>query len=1842
MSVTPSPLRTQVPRLLIANRGEPVMRAIRTCRSLGIEPAVVFCGDDAASDWVAAADCAYRLGGGGAGGMNPYLDITRVVEVAVQNGCAAIWPGWGFLSEDAALAEAVVGAGLIWVGPPPSAMRLLGSKLEAPCLAREAGFQTIPEIQMEEGAPLPGRLAMACPVVVKPAAGGGGKGQEVVWREADFPDAAARAARLARILTGSGGLIVQRYLEGTRHIELQLMRDAQGTACVIGARDCSIQRRNQKIIEEAPAIAVGEALFAQAKDAAKRLFAAAGYTGAGTVEMLLAGGELFFLEVNARLQVEHTVTEESTRIAGQAGERRLDLLVEMLSVACGHPLSFTEREIRASGHAIEARIYAEDPDGGFAPTPGKVYFVRFPHGEGIRVDAALSGPEGTVSQHFDPMMAKVIASGVTREEAAGRLQAALEKTVVLGIRTNIDFLRRIASHPRFLSGAITTAFIADEREALAPRPAGAGLAACVAALVAYRDDYAQAFEHLADTGVVNLEDALARMPDGAIAYGVTVHGKRFAGEIRQWAEGRYAVAADGGALLLDADPVQPHVLALREAGGRVHECYVHRMNGEVQIVLDGEYVIAEVEREGRAAQRKDPHAAPYGGRLIATCVRQGQRVSPGDPLYILETMKMEGRIRAACSGRIEAVLASPGDAIAAGDIVVQMAPDAQAPNTLAEERLPLPPAGRDPLLSWIFCAPPGGAEGEQPPSRDHRRGAEIAQDVCELFFQGYDIPADAVRRCFPLIAGGDPAGAIALVSRCVQQVVSLRKLRGEEMADLLLDVVRLRRPPPPGDPSREAFAQAIEGYGTAAGNRDEVLRVLPRLLMGLKNQGPKQAEVLVEMIERLAEGGAEAEAFSPPILSLLASGLLEGDAPLKGRLLAALGKVDRREYYRHSHPPVAIDYLDEYERFIAGPLSSLSHDDLLRMQGSLTADEGRGDAVDPSLLPQWFAGNLQRWFEGFRMRPLSRSEAAAAAGVRCFELTNLGEEREKRLVAVGIVPQERAPDRPAPPSFAHIERTAIESYTLIAQYRELGGSHALNHVFLVCPPDLVVEWNEGGDTPEALSPARLKGISSRIAGFARNIRVLATDVIIALRRGAHPSPHIIEVRHAQPAGLVSRPPYLLSERMPERAKDARRRLDQKQEELGKLLNEDRARILFDAGRYEELSFPDCDEGPLPVGLKVYRGAIHGVPALAYAGDFRIKGGALGEREGKKLAASVVLAYACRMPLVGIHDGAGADIRGSVASLGWAGTYFGAIANTGGFSTEAQFWRWFDGHLERPYFEKVLKQFGARRPERAAERAHAGDGRFVHIHLNIGATVGMLVYGASISSMSIMADHPEVYRVLTGAATVKRVTGESNSNYGLGGAPVHARHSGDVDIVCKTEEEVIACARRALALLMPAKSDEAPPQRRPRAEGGGALDKDSLCAAFERGSFLETRKGMAGAASLVTGYGKLSGITVGMAASLSNYGVRSAAALKKLSLLYAGCQEFGLPLVVLVRDRWDNVPEGAGPAALAERAEGERLFAALTVPRIAIAIGPRSFDAPIHHQADICLVVRDGTESGYDIQRAAALAHVTAEGVPEGWERLSQLLPLLVKQERAGAEAALSPQLALPSNFSEAYDVRALIRSVLDQGSFVELHEGDGEPLVVGLGALGGRAIGVMADDPNVASGAQTASSLRKFTRFNRLCERLRIPLIEFNDSPGFQPGSKQERSGIQGEGGKSLREECLGTVQRLSVTLRQNYGGRFIHANLKTLGPGRTALIAEGARVGVMGAEGAVGVLYGKRLQGLSADEREGRRQELLREYAELCLDPRKAVERGLIDRIIPLDQLRSAMLEWVQKEGLP
>jgi len=662
VSTLPEP--REIRTLLVANRGEIACRIIRTAREMGIATVAVHSDPDADALFVRLADRAVRLGG--ASPAESYLRGDAIVEAARATGADAIHPGYGFLAENAAFAQACADAGITFVGPSPDAIERMGSKLGAKRLLAEAGVPVLPDVDaggLEGQALIEAAEAVGYPLLVKPSAGGGGKGMQVVASADGLEAAVASSRRLAADAFGDDTLLLERYVASGRHVEIQILGDHHGTVTHLGERECSVQRRHQKILEESPSVAVNDVLRAHMGDAAIAAGKAIGYVGAGTVEFLLApDGAFYFLEVNTRLQVEHPVTEEVTG---------LDLVRLQLEVAAGAPIPPEAHAPEPRGHAIEVRLYAEDPSADFLPQTGTLTRLRFPERRGLRVDTGVRDGS-TVSVHYDPMVAKVIAHAPTRTEAARVLAAGLREAQIDGLRTNRDFLVRLLEDPAFLAGDVDTHFLtrpgaegllaglvegAPRRAALAAaalagqaeRRAGALVNATLPS--GWRnnpgDDQSVDFADGEETARVSY-----RFLRGELDH-LAVDGEPVADAIR-------LIAAAPDAVELELDGVRSRWSVRRGAAGAVH---VSGPAGQVDVV--------ELERYPDPAATVAPGSllAPMPGSVIRVDVALGDRVSAGQPLLAMEAMKMEHEIVATTDGVISVLTVEVGAQVDAGALL---------------------------------------------------------------------------------------------------------------------------------------------------------------------------------------------------------------------------------------------------------------------------------------------------------------------------------------------------------------------------------------------------------------------------------------------------------------------------------------------------------------------------------------------------------------------------------------------------------------------------------------------------------------------------------------------------------------------------------------------------------------------------------------------------------------------------------------------------------------------------------------------------------------------------------------------------------------------------------------------------------------------------------------------------------------------------------------------------------------------------------------------------------------------------------------------------------------------
>ncbi|WP_240274665.1 acetyl-CoA carboxylase biotin carboxylase subunit [Mycobacterium ulcerans] len=653
--------------VLVANRGEIAVRVIRTLRRLGIRSVAVYSDADARARHVIEADTAVRLGPAAA--RESYLDIGEVIDAAVRTGAQAIHPGYGFLSENAEFAAACDRAGVVFLGPPAGAIEVMGDKIAAKNAVSAFDVPVVPGIArpgLTDDDLIAAADEVGYPVLVKPSAGGGGKGMRMVEEPARLREALVSARREAASAFGDDTLFLERFVLRPRHIEVQVLADTHGNVVHLGERECSLQRRHQKVIEEAPSPLLDAPTRARIGAAACNTARSVDYVGAGTVEFIVSGDrpdEFFFMEMNTRLQVEHPVTEAVTG---------LDLVEWQLRVAAGEKLGFAQDDIELNGHAIEARVYAEDPARGFLPTGGRVLQVAEPSGTGIRVDSSLLA-DTVVGSDYDPMLSKVIAHGANREQALERLDRALAHTAILGVQTNVEFLRFLLADERVRAGDLDTALLDERLADFVP-------------LAAPDDVFAAAGLYVQQALSRRAAGSLWAAPSGWRVGGVTAPVRTAMQtplrtetvSVFGLPEGAHVQVGDGEMLLASVQ-LAPGVMSVTVDGLRRDyrwaEAERHLWIADVR----GTWHIREAEEHKihrAAGERPAEVVSPMPGNVIAVQAESGTAVSEGDVVVIIEAMKMEHPLVAPISGRVE-VLVAVGDQVKVEQVLARLIPDTE-------------------------------------------------------------------------------------------------------------------------------------------------------------------------------------------------------------------------------------------------------------------------------------------------------------------------------------------------------------------------------------------------------------------------------------------------------------------------------------------------------------------------------------------------------------------------------------------------------------------------------------------------------------------------------------------------------------------------------------------------------------------------------------------------------------------------------------------------------------------------------------------------------------------------------------------------------------------------------------------------------------------------------------------------------------------------------------------------------------------------------------------------------------------------------------------------------------
>ncbi len=655
-------------KILIANRGEIACRIIRTARAMGIATAAVYSEADAEALFVREADEAFLIGAAASAGS--YLRIDRILEAAQKSGADAVHPGYGFLSENAAFAQALEREGIVFIGPPADAIAAMGDKIRSKEIARAAGVSTVPGhpgIVPDAESALPIARDIGYPVMLKASAGGGGKGMRIAFQDGEIRDSFRAAQSEAKASFGDDRIFIEKYIESPRHIEIQVLADGFGTVLYLGERECSIQRRHQKVIEEAPSPFIDRETREAMGRQAVALARAVGYRSAGTVEFIVdPRRHFYFLEMNTRLQVEHPVTEFVTGF---------DLVEWQIRIAAGERLPLGQSDVRIAGSAIEARIYAEDPERGFLPSIGRLTRYRPPAGKGLRLDSGVE--EGAeITLHYDPMIAKLIAHGADRASAIDRLAQALDRFLIEGVRSNLAFLARVVATESFRKGALSTDFI--DREF--PRGFGAP-ARFVKADRTILAAAALAYRRLAE------REISGRLPGSGFEapsrFSVILDGKPFEVGVSAAASLEYAILSEGSVrrastswqpgepLIEIAIDGEPAVLQIESLPASTFALTYKGVVRHAQALTPRAAQLLALMPEKKAPDRSRRLLSPMPGLLRAVVASPGQEVKAGEPLAIVEAMKMENVLSAERDGRISKIHVKPGDSLAVDQVILE-------------------------------------------------------------------------------------------------------------------------------------------------------------------------------------------------------------------------------------------------------------------------------------------------------------------------------------------------------------------------------------------------------------------------------------------------------------------------------------------------------------------------------------------------------------------------------------------------------------------------------------------------------------------------------------------------------------------------------------------------------------------------------------------------------------------------------------------------------------------------------------------------------------------------------------------------------------------------------------------------------------------------------------------------------------------------------------------------------------------------------------------------------------------------------------------------------------------
>jgi acetyl/propionyl-CoA carboxylase alpha subunit/acetyl-CoA carboxylase carboxyltransferase component len=1702
------------------------------------------------------------------------------------------------------------------------------------------------------------------------SAGGGGKGMYIVYKEDEMDTAIESCCRIGKDLYNDSRFYIEKYIERPVHIEVQVFN---GTA--VGIRKCAVQRRNQKIIEESGHTFLEDHMALSFLAAAERIAIVSGYStcGAGTVEFLIdaASGKFGFMEMNTRLQVEYGVTDQSLGI---------DIAKWQILYFDGrgneiYGLDRIKFRTEDRNHSIECRIYAEEPENDYRPAPGIILEIDIPTFNGIRSDFGFAEGDKILSM-YDPMIGKLIAHGADREEAVIRMERALQELYIKGVKTNINQLLRIVRHKEFVNPHYTNSILPDNPELnfeqpeidleinMNPKTNQHIMFGAFAEYIKYLHQSVHDFVAVAQVEGVLDNPNVAKVP---FKYIVEYKGQQYMIEFLQVSLDTFHAYINGiynGKIVLGAfnDRDDDFLVIFKNNSKRIRVdrqvgCIVLRMRDEynkinyfrMQITPEG---LDDVDSEGVVC-------SPFQGSFVSFSkhnLKIGDRVEEGDALMILSAMKMETVIEAPVSGKVTYIIENGemdklqiaktldgriiGKSLQEGEVLVRIEPEKNE----------------------------GISEDIAEHSFDLRTSYPVTNNAYDILFR------DEYEEIFLKNPAEHFEELVRLFAACMHGFVEqpyvveklstvMEKLSEQTWKELLKDeakthvinaillhytyIKRLFSP----EVSSEGFSfpEELDYFIQIWQNQDVELSPSFDTLLhylytsyGMDNWTARTVEkqmyirhlfLLFRKSYQFCQSYWKRVSGQVHIVGSLSSESEETFITLKKIMAHSLTQLDDssskiiRKIITDNYPDKTIDpYSDKIKEKLQSSVDSkiCSLENLTyTCKESISHPEKN---LIPKNMPGWLEETLQKKIAILEKEYTIERLASQVLNIIVFRLQSKENVSKRHYAALSFIEFEG--------NIGHLEITMAATQnaaTIISGYQcieELTGNWI---EVIVHNKDFLWDVDKKGkdifdyhDLKQICSPA-MQALGARTIDwgilegttFYPFNNVTREKQIIFKRKD---DDIVLGIFHKNDKNN----PYCSETEINPK--------NQRMFDNDKWIIELWAEECFDPGTIEEIKIPSIDTDDA-VGSKIFKGTIGGITACFYMKDFRIIGGATGDREGRKYAAAAYIAFMHGWPLYVWNDSAGANIKQGVVSLNRGGEGF-MMNSLLAEKVDVETFLHYTSHTEDSQLRELFQELN-----NSFKLLEIGDNREPNsmlVTVGIGASAGLDVYGSSQATIQIMLDSESSYRVLTGSNVIKSVLGEDISNYEIGGEKILGKWTGIDDIVASDKLYLISKIHQLHRLFSIEKTLSAINRPKDLLEeetsryGSLVLSESVIKNNVDDGEFMPFKKKYFGSNALIAGFAKIAGRRVCILGPRTNAGLRSSASIIKAREIIKEAYRTETPQIMIFGEKWQQMPHSHTGRSMQSRIDFMNALnqrKGLRINIITNAHGLKSYD--INSAADVLIFVKGEHISDYDLGFVEKNATFVVDSMYEAFDLSARIIDLMQPSLMSDENALTEGEVKVPDDPAEPYEiVTSVIEPVFDVGSFVEFYKNMNQPagpnLVTGLAKLNTKTVGIIADQPQIKGGGADAPGTEKFRIFTQFLNQNNIPLVMLSNSSGFVPGTQQERLRIQSIGAESLDANILGNIPVVSVVLNQVYGGRQIQAFSKFLRPGIVYIARENALMAVMGATAAFDLLGRKKYKKLLDEGNKKEAEAMVKEFTESFLEKAKAkndaMQTGILD----------------------